>query len=98
MALSGIVDSLPDDLPIPVIPPFDTVATASIVGDTEAFLGTGADVQATGTLSLTANSTNSASSNNLSAGATLVNVADTASHATAGGSTQVHIDEGARST
>ncbi|HEY8535813.1 MAG TPA: hypothetical protein VIL25_05170, partial [Vicinamibacterales bacterium] len=93
--LDNIVSLLPEDLPIPVAPSFDTVATATIAGDTEAFLGAGADVTATGTLSLAADSISTASASNLSAGATLVNVADTASHATAGGSTRVHIDEGA---
>jgi hypothetical protein len=95
VALSGIADKLPDDLPIIVLPPFDTDARATIGGDTEASLGGTADITATGTLSVTANSTNDAQASNLSAGMTLVNVADTAATATAGGSTLMHIDEGA---
>jgi len=92
VALSGIAGALPADLPIPILPPFDTVATATIAGHTEAYLGDGAEVTASGALSLTANSDNDATSNNLGVGMTLVNVSDTASHATVGGSTQVHID------
>ena len=93
--LENIAGKLPGDLGIPLEIPFDTVATATIGGDTEAFLGKGADVTTTGTLGLTAESTNLANSNNLSAGATFVAVTQTASHATVGGSTQIHIDEGA---
>jgi hypothetical protein len=44
VGLSKIADALPKDLPIPVLPPFDTVATASISGATEASLGGKADV------------------------------------------------------
>ena len=93
--LENLAGVLPGDVPIPIEIPFDTDATATISGDTEAFLGDGADVNTSGTLGLTATSTNHTNSNNLSAGATFVNVTETASHATVNGSTKVHIDEGA---
>ncbi|WP_457423984.1 right-handed parallel beta-helix repeat-containing protein [Roseateles sp. P5_E7] len=95
VALSGIVSALPADLPIPVTPPFDTVADALIDGATEAFLAKGADIDLTGALAVTATSDNDASANNLSLTVTFVNVADTASLAKVQGSTQMHIDEGA---
>ena len=95
VALSGIVDALPADLPIPVAPPFDTVADARIEGNTEASLAKGANLTLSGALGITATSNNDARADNLSVAVAFVNVSDTASHAKVLGSTQVHIDQGA---
>jgi len=93
--LDNIAGALPDDLPIIVMPPFDTDARANIGGENDASLGGKANITASGALSITATSTNNAEASNLSAGATIVNVSDTAANATVGGSTRMHIDEGA---
>ncbi|MBK8017635.1 MAG: right-handed parallel beta-helix repeat-containing protein [Betaproteobacteria bacterium] len=95
VGLSGVLDFLPDVLPIPIGTPADTDARATIRGTNEAYLAQGADVTTANAFSLTATSSNNAVANNLSAGLTLVNVADTASTALVEGQTRVHIDQGA---
>jgi hypothetical protein len=95
VALDNIADALPDDLPIPILPPFDTAAIATVGGDNEAALGTGADIEASGGLTLTAtSSTNDAFADIDGGGATFVNVIDSATQATVGGSTRVQIEDG----
>ncbi|MEQ8495092.1 MAG: hypothetical protein RLW42_12870 [Gammaproteobacteria bacterium] len=82
VALQGIADKLPGgDLPVPILPPFDTVTSAFITGTTEAYLGTGADITTDGALTVQASGENAADAISTTLSVSLVAVSETGTEA-----------------
>ena len=97
LLLDSLRGKLPADIPIPIAPPFDQSTVAKNSGAADAFIGSGANIRTTGNLIVTAKSTNKAFAtlNEVSANVIAISGSGTGAHATAGGSTKVHIDGGA---